>query len=241
MLVVVEATSLINIQESEVLHDSRIELTRKLHILEAHLLRYQSLLHNFKTSVCFIQETPNRAMESEAFTEDQRMASNEVMEKESRNLLSEIDRLAKRREMLSNRLKNVMNLAFATVNIEDSRQTRTLTGVGQRFSSYETGILLSSTSVTAPGAYKLLPDLIPDDGLPTSQFSSHEYHGVSYRTYLTPTSLVCLRGERRRDQPFISSDSRSLRRDHNFVHAHHSLRHHHTSDAHFVPRGECQV
>jgi hypothetical protein len=44
MLVGVEVTSLINIQESEVLHDSRIELTRKLHILEAHLLHYQSLL-----------------------------------------------------------------------------------------------------------------------------------------------------------------------------------------------------
>jgi len=127
MLVGVAVMSLINIQESEVLHDSRIELTRKLHVLEAHLLHYQSLLHNFEKSVCFIQETPNPAMESEAFTEKERKASKEVMEQESKNLLSEIDRLAKRREMLSNRLKNVMNLAFATVNIEDSKQMRTLT------------------------------------------------------------------------------------------------------------------
>jgi len=29
--------------------------------------------------------------------------------------------------MLSNRLKNAMNLAFATVNIDDSTQTRLLT------------------------------------------------------------------------------------------------------------------
>jgi hypothetical protein len=127
MLVGVEVTSLINIQESEVLHDDRIELTRKLHILEAHLLHYQSLLHNFKISVSFIQNTANPAMESEAFTEEQRMASKEVMEQESGNLLSEIDRLEKRRDILSNRLKNAMNLAFATVNIEDSRQARRLT------------------------------------------------------------------------------------------------------------------
>ena len=66
-------------------------------------------------------------MESEAFTEEERMASKEVMEHESKNLLSEIDCLERRREMLSNRLKNVMNLAFATVNIEDSKQMRTLT------------------------------------------------------------------------------------------------------------------
>jgi len=127
MLVEVAVTLLINIQESDVLHDSRIELTRKLHVLQAHLLHYQSLLHNFKLSVSFIQETPNPAMESDAFTEEERKASKEVMEQESRNLLSEIDRLEKRREMLSNRLKNVMDLAFATVNLEDSKQTRTLT------------------------------------------------------------------------------------------------------------------
>jgi len=131
----VDVTSLKDIQESEVLHHSRIELTRKLHILEAHLLRYQSLLHNFKTSVSFIHATANRAMESEAFTEDQCMASNEVMEHECKNLLSEIDRLAKRKEMLRNRLKSVMNLAFATVNIEDSRQTRTLTQASVRDSA----------------------------------------------------------------------------------------------------------
>ena len=66
-------------------------------------------------------------MESEAFTETERRASKEVMEHESKNLLSEIDRLEKRREMLSNRLRNVMDLAFATVNIEDSLRAQVLT------------------------------------------------------------------------------------------------------------------
>ena len=66
-------------------------------------------------------------MESKTFTDDQRTTSAELMKQESENLLSEIDRLEKRREMLSSRLKNAMNLAFASVNIEDSRLTRTLT------------------------------------------------------------------------------------------------------------------
>jgi len=116
-----------DIQESGVLHDSRIELTRELHVLQAHLLHYQSLLHHFRISVSFIETTTNPAMESKTFTDDQRTTSAELMKQESENLLSEIDRLEKRREMLSSRLKNAMNLAFASVNIEDSRLTRTLT------------------------------------------------------------------------------------------------------------------
>jgi hypothetical protein len=114
-----------HIQESGVLKDSRIGLTQELHVLQAHLLHYQSLLTNFRVSVSFIEKTPNPAMESEDL--EQREASHELMEKESQNLLSEIERLEKRREMLSSRLKNAMDLAFATVNIEDSRQTRALT------------------------------------------------------------------------------------------------------------------
>ncbi|KAG2367562.1 hypothetical protein BDR07DRAFT_1326311 [Suillus spraguei] len=112
--------------ELQVLKANDIELTRKLHILQAHLLHYQSLLHNFEVSVKFIANTQNPAMESSTF-DHQRTESKELMETESGNLLSEIDRLAKRREMLSNRLKNVMDLAFASVNIDDSKQTRKLT------------------------------------------------------------------------------------------------------------------
>ncbi|KAG2070561.1 hypothetical protein BDR04DRAFT_1099821 [Suillus decipiens] len=112
--------------ELQVLKANDIELTRKLHVLQAHLLHYQSLLHNFEVSVKFIAETQNPAMECSIF-DDQRIESMELMKTESGNLLSEIDRLAKRREMLSNRLKNVMDLAFASVNIDDSKQTRKLT------------------------------------------------------------------------------------------------------------------
>jgi cytidylate kinase len=108
------------------MHDSRFE-THELRILQAHLLHYQSLLHNFKISVTFIEETPNPAMESEVFTQEQRVTSKELMKKECKNLLSQIDLLERRREMLTNRLKNVLDLAFEIVNTEGSRQTRILT------------------------------------------------------------------------------------------------------------------
>ncbi|KAG1896166.1 uncharacterized protein F5891DRAFT_1193400 [Suillus fuscotomentosus] len=113
--------------ESRVLQTNNLELTRELHILQAHLLQYQSLLHNFEVSVQFITKTHNPAMDSSNFSPEERKESRKLMEMESENLLSEIDRLERRRAMLGNRLKNVMDLAFATVNIDDSRQTRKLT------------------------------------------------------------------------------------------------------------------
>jgi hypothetical protein len=113
--------------EAKVLQTNNMEITRELHVLQAHLLQYQSLLHNFEASVEFIARTNNPAMESSDFSDEQREESKELMETESENLLSEIVRLEKRRDLLSNRLKNVMNLAFATVNIDDARQTRKLT------------------------------------------------------------------------------------------------------------------
>ncbi|KAG1729742.1 hypothetical protein EDD22DRAFT_788784, partial [Suillus occidentalis] len=113
--------------ESKVLQTNNFELTRELHILQAHLLHYQALLHNFELSVKFLAKTHNPAMDSDDFSDHQRKESKDLMKRESENLLSEIDRLEKRRAMLSNRLKNVMDLAFATVNIDDNSQTRKLT------------------------------------------------------------------------------------------------------------------
>jgi len=109
-------------QESDVLTESRVEHTRDLHTLQAYLLHYESLLHGFHLSVSFIKKNPNPAMEG--IYEEQRSTSNELMEKECDNLLSEIDRLEKRREMLSRKLKNVIDLAFANVNIKDSASMR---------------------------------------------------------------------------------------------------------------------
>ncbi|KAG2114129.1 cora-like Mg2+ transporter protein-domain-containing protein [Suillus clintonianus] len=64
-------------------------------------------------------------MESE-FTNEQRADSDELMKKECSNVLGEIDRLERRRKMLSDRLKNATDLAFAIVNTEDSRRMQRL-------------------------------------------------------------------------------------------------------------------
>jgi len=110
-----------HIQELQVLHLDNISLTHDLHVLEARLLYYQSLLHGFELSVKFIETTPNPAMDSRA-TGEERRHSDALMKKECKNLLDEIDRLERRRMMLSSRLKNAMELVFAIVNTEDSRR-----------------------------------------------------------------------------------------------------------------------
>ncbi|KAG1741655.1 cora-like Mg2+ transporter protein-domain-containing protein [Suillus lakei] len=127
--------------ELQVLHMDNISLTHDLHDLQARLLHYQSLLHCFEVSVTFIETTPNPAMESDKVTDKQRMDSTALMKKECRNLLSEIDRLERRRTMLSSRLKNAMDLAFAIVNTEDSRRM-------QRF-SYLTMVFLPASFIAS--------------------------------------------------------------------------------------------
>jgi len=112
------------IQEEDVLSESRIEHTHELHILQAQLLHYESLLHDFDVSVSFIEKTPNPAMESEHFFDIQRKDSQEIMHKECQNLLSEIEHLQNRRKMMSKQLKNVMDLALANVNIRESVSMR---------------------------------------------------------------------------------------------------------------------
>jgi len=120
----VEAMLLKYFQESDVLAESRIEHTVDLHTLQAYLLHYESLLHSFQLSVSFIKSNPNPAMESQGIYEEQRAISNELMQKECDNLLSEIDRLEQRRVMLGKQLKNVIDLAFANVNIRESVSMR---------------------------------------------------------------------------------------------------------------------
>ncbi|KAG1821820.1 cora-like Mg2+ transporter protein-domain-containing protein, partial [Suillus subaureus] len=127
--------------ELQVLHLDNISLTHDLHVLEARLLYYQSLLHSFKISVTFIKTTPNPAMESHGVTNKERRDSFALMKKECNNLLSEIDRLERQRTMLSNRLKNAMDLVFAIVNTEDSRRM-------QRF-SYLTMVFLPATFIAS--------------------------------------------------------------------------------------------
>ncbi|KAG9311168.1 hypothetical protein JVU11DRAFT_8235 [Chiua virens] len=104
-----------------------IRETRELHILQAHLLYYRTLLDDFRKSVTFVQETPNPAMDDPSMTPEDRRVSDDILKKETEYLLSEIDRLESQRLMQFMRLKNVIDLAFATVNIEDSQYMKELT------------------------------------------------------------------------------------------------------------------
>ncbi|TDL18741.1 hypothetical protein BD410DRAFT_792924 [Rickenella mellea] len=122
--------------ESRVMSTNDMELTRELHIIRAHLLHYASLLQDFQKSVTFVLNTANPAMENtELFTDQDRLESKDLLKKEADNLLSEVDRLQRLRDMQDNRLKNVIDLAFATVNIEDSRDMKKLTEATMRDSA----------------------------------------------------------------------------------------------------------
>ncbi|KIK44700.1 hypothetical protein CY34DRAFT_10847 [Suillus luteus UH-Slu-Lm8-n1] len=116
---------------------SMADRNHNLHSLQAHLLQYQTHLHDFEKSVTFVKENPNPALEpdveddttKETMRREEEMMKREkeLMERECDNLLSEITRLERKCTMFVSRLKNATDLAFAAVNIEDSRQTHKLT------------------------------------------------------------------------------------------------------------------
>ncbi|KAG1880208.1 cora-like Mg2+ transporter protein-domain-containing protein [Suillus subluteus] len=95
-------------------------LTTELHTIQAQLLHYASLLEDFRKSVTFVRNTPSPVLESSKFTDQARRDTNKLMRKECDNLLSEIDRLGFQ-------LKNITELARATVNFVDSRRMQDLT------------------------------------------------------------------------------------------------------------------
>lgn len=200
----------INWLESQVLLTNNINLTRKLHIIQAHLLHYQSLLQDFRKSVEFLDKTPNPAMESDDYSSDERKDSMELMAKECANLLSEIGRLENRRLMLSSRLKNVMDLAFATVNIFDSKHMKDLTEATVRDSgamkqiSYLTMIFLPA-SFTA-SVFGMNVDQIT--GQP-GQETLARYLAVALSLTCATSWLVVACQSR---SPFVSEDSTLLQR-----------------------------
>ncbi|KAF9239341.1 hypothetical protein BU15DRAFT_62087 [Melanogaster broomeanus] len=142
----------INTLESRVLTTNDINYTRELHKLQAHMLYYQQLLQDFRKSVVFVKDTPNPAMNAELA--QQQKTTTDLMEKETKNLISEIDRLERQRSTQSDRLKNVMDLAFSTVHIEDSRAMQKLTVATMRDSA----------------AMKQNIDLVSHDDLPSREF-----------------------------------------------------------------------
>ncbi|KAJ7653276.1 hypothetical protein DFH06DRAFT_1205186 [Mycena polygramma] len=122
--------------ESRVIATTDMTLTQQLHVVRAHLLHYASMLEDFRKSVVFVAETPNPLLEHASENEAESIAgAKELMRRESTNLLNEIARLEQNRSMQDNRLKNVMNLAFSSVNLEDSRRMQKLTEAAVRDSA----------------------------------------------------------------------------------------------------------
>jgi hypothetical protein len=83
-------------------------LTQELHVIRAHHLHYSSLLEDLRKTVVFVQTTINPAVDS--FTPEEREFTLETLKRECGNLLDEVDRLEKEREMQDRRLRNVMHL-----------------------------------------------------------------------------------------------------------------------------------
>jgi len=121
--------------EYNVLQFNDIKLTRELHKLQAHLLHYQQLLRDFLQSVEFVRDTPNPAMNAPSISNAEREDSAKLLRTEAHNLVSEIERLTRQREMLSDRLDNAIHLAFATVSIMDSKDMQQLAEVTRKDSS----------------------------------------------------------------------------------------------------------
>ncbi|KAK2462780.1 hypothetical protein APHAL10511_005171 [Amanita phalloides] len=122
-------------------------ITNELHGIRAHMLYYRSLLADFQKAVTFVLKTHNPAMEDAKNKEEMQ----KVMQKECDHILHGIRRVEKDCEMQDLRLKNVMDLGFSRLNIEDSRQTTKLTEASLRDSaamkqiSYLTMVFLPAT------------------------------------------------------------------------------------------------
>ncbi|KAF8523160.1 hypothetical protein BU17DRAFT_20807, partial [Hysterangium stoloniferum] len=140
--------------EVDAIEATDVSFTGELHQIRAYLLHYASLLEDFKKSVEFILDTPNPAMDAPAH-EDNRELSRTLMKRECRILLSQIERLSQSRTLWDKRLTNLMHLAFAKVNIQESGHMKKLTEASLRDSAamkqiaYLTMVFLPASFVAA--------------------------------------------------------------------------------------------
>ncbi|KAJ3534834.1 hypothetical protein NMY22_g6750 [Coprinellus aureogranulatus] len=131
-------------------------ITQELHAIRAHLMHYESLLEEFIKTVQFVKNTPNPGLDNpDALSDELRETTRSLIERECDNLIRDIVRLERSRLMQDKRLKNVMDLGFSLVNIEDSRRMAKLTEASVRDSAamkqiaYLTMVFLPSTFIAA--------------------------------------------------------------------------------------------
>ncbi|KAJ3915835.1 hypothetical protein F5877DRAFT_47806 [Lentinula edodes] len=191
-------------------HEQTHVLTHQLHVIRAHLLHYESLLDDFRKTVEFFLKTVNPGLVQPTNKPPETESYERLLKKECTNLLNEIDRLEMTRAMLNNRLGNVMELAFSSVNIEDSRRMKNLAEVSVRDSavmkqiSYLTMIFLPASFVAAifgmnvieinPDSYGTVPHYlaaaIPLTFL-TVWVMMMQYHATKQRSRaVTPSNLL---------------------------------------------------
>jgi hypothetical protein len=141
--------------ESQVMGTNDPQLTEELHVVRAHLMHFEALLEDFRKTVQFVQDTPAQCLlprEGEKETEEQ-SRSRATMKRECGNMLTEIGRLERSRDLQDKRVKNVMDLVcfcpssvdimlilsrnqvFSMVNIEESRNMQKLTEASMRDSA----------------------------------------------------------------------------------------------------------
>lgn len=101
-------------QEAKIIRTNDMSLSTELHVIGAHLLHYESLLVDFEKSVLFIRDTPNPAATASIHPREEQKTAKELLDKECKNLLDEIERLQRSRNMQNKRLKNAMNLVSVT-------------------------------------------------------------------------------------------------------------------------------
>ncbi|KAJ6591097.1 hypothetical protein DFH09DRAFT_1138560 [Mycena vulgaris] len=164
--------------ETQVINTSDLLLTRELHIIRAHHLHYSALLEDFRKAVDFVRTTANPAMD--AYTEEERVFSHGLLERECRNLLNEIDRLEMGRQMQDKRLKNVMNLVFSSVNIGDSKRMQQLTEAAMKQIAYLSMVFLPASFVAAVFGMNIR-EIVPD----TKGSLSHYFETAMPLTFLT--------------------------------------------------------
>ncbi|KAM6501088.1 hypothetical protein JOM56_004102, partial [Amanita muscaria] len=142
----------------KLIRTSSLDLTQQLHIIRAHHLYYSNLLQSFRKTVMFVQSTPNPSL-----TKEQREICSFLMDRECKTLLKEVDRLNTERQMQEERLRNVMNLVFSSVNIYDSNVMKKMTETALRDSaamkqiSYLTMVFLPAIFTTAVFSMNIKP------------------------------------------------------------------------------------
>ncbi|KAI5980639.1 hypothetical protein EDD15DRAFT_2347521 [Pisolithus albus] len=143
-----------------------IRSLRKYHEVQVHLLYYDQLLLEFLMSIDFMRRTPHPAMETEGY-------SIAFMEHEVDKLLRDWGRLDHQTTMITNRLRSVMQLEFATVNWKNGRNMKRLVEASLRDATARKQITEFSTFGAASLIIYLDP--LPCNGLPACRFYGSMY------------------------------------------------------------------